>query len=495
MRGREPCWSTPAPSQAESGAGGRASPRRANSSARARPCSPLSAPPSSGPIDPAALFAALLEAMPPTLKAEVRRRLEDGLEPANGNGQDADAIPDNFIAELGGASKRRLTMRAYGPYEEKLRTTTRYRVVVRERGKKDRVSFYGDPATARAEVTKVNREAALQAAPTVANAIEDYRRHQVERGNRPVSIRRTVLRLEAFFAGKLDARVVSLTPNDGERLYTTLRQQRTVRNALIAADSQLNALGSAKTFARWLVKKRYTKVDFLAEVESVGRRKKGKTQLTTDEGRRFLAKALELAAMGDVGATAAATALLLGLRSSEVTERIVRDLDAGGTILNVTASKTATGIRRVELPSVLRPHLQRLADGRETTDLLFGGKPPKTQGRIRRRTSKPLEGAKSSGTWLLRHVHRVCDLAGVRRVCTHALRGQHSSEAVAAGATAHAVAAMLGHASFSTTQAHYIRPGALASAQARRVELALLPVETTDARVVSNLSQEASAGT
>jgi integrase len=102
-----------------------------------------------------------------------------------------------------------------------------------------------------------------------------------------------------------------------------------------------------------------------------------------------------------------------------------------------------------------------------------------------------LEGSKSSGTWLLRHVHRVCDLAGVRRVCTHALRGQHSSEAVAAGATAHAVAAMLGHASFATTQAHYVRRGALASAQARRVELALLPVETPAAPVVSNPKEHA----
>ncbi len=218
----------------------------------------------------------------------------------------------------------------------------------------------------------------------------------------------------------------------------------------------MNALGVARTFVRWLLRRRLVRTDFLADVEPVGKRRKGKPQMTTDEGRRWLAKSFELGDMGDIGALAAATALLTGLRAGEVVGRVVRDLDAGGGILNVTSSKTATGIRRQEVPAALRPRLLRLADGRPGEALLFGGQPPRTQGRKRRRPCRPLEQAKDATKWLLNHVHRLCDLAKVPRVCTHALRGQHGSEATRAGITGHAVAAALGHASFATTQAHYL---------------------------------------
>lgn len=49
-------------------------------------------------------------------------------------------------------------------------------------------------------------------------------------------------------------------------------------------------------------------------------------------------------------------------------------------------------------------------------------------------------------------------------VCSHALRGQHGSDATRAGITGHAVAAALGHVSFTTTQAHYLAPGAAVAA-------------------------------
>jgi integrase len=474
LRGNAPC-----------GAGDRGRLRLAYSSAWAKP-SPVS---TSAPA-----LSTSVGALRPDVLALALRQVADGLAPHNGNGQDGEAIPDNFIADLGGASNRRPTMRAYGPYREDLRKTTRYRVVVREKQKKDRVLFFRDESAARAEVRQVNRAAAIDASPTVAEAMQAYQQHQTEAGNRPTSIRRTMLRLNEFFGEVIDSPVIQIGATDCERLYTNLRLRRTKRGTLIAPDSQLNALGSAKTFTRWLAKKRYTKVDVLADVEAVGRRRKGKKQLTTNEGRLFLAKALELASMGDVGATAAATALLLGLRASEVVGRSVRDLDADGAILNVTASKTATGIRRLEVPAALRPHLKRLAEGRAADALLFGGKPPKTQGRKRRRASRPLEWSRFPDRWLLSHVHRICDLASVPRVCTHALRGQHSSEAVAAGATGHLVAAALGHASFATTKAHYLRPEALASARTRRVELALLPVETTDAPSVSTTPDKAAQG-
>jgi hypothetical protein len=81
---------------------------------------------------------------------------------------------------------------------------------------------------------------------------------------------------------------------------------------------------------------------------STAKRHKGKPQLTADESVRFWAKALELAnqalAGGHTGrrmnnmnqlegSIAAACCLWLGPRASEVSDRVVRDLDCRGSVL------------------------------------------------------------------------------------------------------------------------------------------------------------------
>jgi hypothetical protein len=58
-----------------------------------------------------------------------------------------------------------------------------------------------------------------------------------------------------------------------------------------------------------------------ASSEVLGKRRKGKPQLTEDESRAYLSCALEKARAGDVGAAAAACALLLGMRAGEIAER------------------------------------------------------------------------------------------------------------------------------------------------------------------------------
>ncbi len=347
-------------------------------------------------------------------------------------------------------------MRAFGPYKIESKTTTRWRVIVRKKGHKDEARAFDTEQQSRAELRRVNAAAAALAAPTVEQAAEVYRGYLVEKGLRPATLERTSQQLAMFFEGHTGRPVTVFSPSLGEKLYEALRRRTTPRGERIAADSQLNVLGVSKTFVRWLVKRRIIRTDFLADVEPLGKRKKGKPQMTTDEGRRWLAKAFELSDMGDIGATAAATALLTGLRAGEVVGRAVRDLDDGGAVLSVTTSKTETGIRRQEVPEALRFRLLRLAADRPPDALLFGGRPPKTQGRKRRRTCRPLEQAKDTTKWLLVHVHRVSDLAGVRRVCSHPLRGQHGSEARRAGITGNAVAATLGHVSFTTTRAHYL---------------------------------------
>jgi integrase len=157
---------------------------------------------------------------------------------------------------------------------------------------------------------------------------------------------------------------------------------------------------------------------------------------------------LELAAE-DEGAIAAAMALLMGMRASEIVERTVRNHDDEGRLLWITDAKTQAGVRRLEVPPQLQEHLRRLARGRGPSDRLF----------------------RSGATrhWVLRSVQRICKAAGVPTVPAHDLRGTHATLAVDAGATSHLVAAALGHESFATTARHYARTEAIEGAQQERV--------------------------
>jgi hypothetical protein len=68
----------------------------------------------------------------------------------------------------------------------------------------------------------------------------------------------------------------------------------------------------------------------LAEVTGVGQRNRGKKQLRIDEARRLVDMCIREANQGDEAAVGVLTAFLLGLRASEVTDRVVRDLDDEG---------------------------------------------------------------------------------------------------------------------------------------------------------------------
>jgi integrase len=116
------------------------------------------------------------------------------------------------------------------------------------------------------------------------------------------------------------------------------------------------------------------------------------------------------------------------------------------------------------VPAILQPYLLKLAQGKQPTDRLF-----------------------KSWTvrWLLTNVKR-CKKAGVPEICTHALRGTHSTLATEHGVAGHVVAAALGHVSVSTTYGNYTDPSAISTARNRRVLDAIgLHNET-----VSNVVQE-----
>lgn len=278
-------------------------------------------------------------------------------------------------------------------------------------------------------------------------------------------------------------RLDELTPKRCAQLYQRRTQTKIAAGSedTIAADTHRNELQAAKTFAAWLHGKGWLPRNPWEGVTPVGGRRRGKEQLRVDEARRFNDVAIAAAAAGDVAALAVLTALILGLRSSEVLERTIRDLDDGGRLLWIPDAKTDAGRRREEVPGSLRRLLLQLAGDRPSTDRLFP-RPPL----LRRRG---LAKEHVTGDWLRYHTGRLCRAAGVPRVCPHSLRGLHSTLAIEAGATPHLVAAALGHADRGgTARRHYIAAGAIERQSTRRVAAALAdrPDDVEDLAGVGN---------
>jgi len=159
-------------------------------------------------------------------------------------------------------------------------------------------------------------------------------------------------------------------------------------------------------------------------------------------------------------ATAVLCILLLGLRSRELLDRVVRDLDDQGWILVIRKGKTKRSNRKVRLAPEIREQLQGLAEGRRPHDPLFPAR--------ERKEERLKGGGFHYSTWLNDQVKAFCDKAGVPVVCVHGLRGTHASLAEEAGETAEAVAAALGHTSPKVTHDHYTMPDVVAEKQRKR---------------------------
>ncbi len=140
--------------------------------------------------------------------------------------------------------------------------------------------------------------------------------------------------------------------------------------------------------------------------------------------------------------------LLMGMRASEVISRVVRDLDDDGRLLWIPDAKTAKGRRTVQVPEVLQPYLRKLAEDKTPAAKLFG---------------------EHWRDWPRLWVQRICREVDVPVVSAHSMRGLHSTLAVDAGMSAHAVADALGHESFATTAQSYAKPEAVTRAKQRQV--------------------------
>lgn len=247
--------------------------------------------------------------------------------------------------------------------------------------------------------------------------------------------------------------VIASSPAGAEQMYLAETQRTKFNGDPIAVATHHAVLRRIKCFFKWAVARRYLDANPFAEVRSVGTPPRGKPQLRIDEARRFVACALDHVRRLDVGATAALMQIFLGLRPTEAMVRVVRDLDDEGRVLWIPFGKTPNARRRLQVPDILRDILLQHARDKPADAPLLG---------------PPGESLHTRHT-LVHRLKQLCQAALVPWVCPHSLRGLNATLALEAGATAHHVAAALGHASFAMTARHYANPSTVANATLRKV--------------------------
>jgi integrase len=306
--------------------------------------------------------------------------------------------------------------------------------------------------------------------------IGEWVEYRLRRGEgQPETVRAQAACLRIFLHDYCKQDLEVMTPKRADHLYQQAIETPTKKTGRpLSVASHHFYLGLGKSFYAWTVERGYVGANPFAKVTPVGKQNTGKSQLRLDEARKFLDVAFTYyEEKRNPLAIGAAVALLMGLRTSEVLHREVRDLEDGGRYLCIDRGKTFNAARRPEIPDRLRPFLLDLAQGKRPEELLFGmsrgGKP-----RCRQR--------------LHAMVRRLCKLASVPIVCTHSLRGLFATLGVQSGAVTHAVAATLGHGTFAVTQRHYAQPDAVANVQTARVA-ALLSTEPSGASL-TGLSAE-----
>lgn len=330
---------------------------------------------------------------------------------------------------------RERTERVYGPYKH----GTRWRIVLIAADGARRVESFATERDARAFLSEAQRQAEGR---TLSQAVDAFLAHLNSRGVRASTERTYRYRLLALLdLARTGAELTwTLTPTRAAEMYAA-------RSAVVEVDTHRGELLAANAFGTWCAKQGWYRSNPFADVEPFGRRSKGRPQLRVAEARRFLDAAL---AEQSLAGWAAALTLMLGLRASECTDRIVRDVDDGGRLFWISNAKTAAGTRTLEIPPLLVPIMAELAgNGRAPGDPLWGD---------------------VDRYWLLYHVIRLCEVAGVPRVTPQGLRGLHATLAIQGGVHVEDVARQMGHASPTITRQHYIAPGVEQNARAREME-------------------------
>ena len=248
------------------------------------------------------------------------------------------------------------------------------RIVVVDNGQ--RKSFF---CTSREESLKqkaaLTKEVDLPPSRILKDVLADWEQDKVRSGVcKSDSAQHQARRVSLFLQPVLDAEIATVTPRRAVVLYERHigRTSCMTRQALSAATHRFD-LRTAKRLFHWAVKRGYLGLNPFNDVSPVGKVRAGKPQLRIEEARRFTETALwYFEEQNKPLALGALLALMMGLRTSEVLCRVVRDLDDGARYLWIDEGKTQCARRHLEVPSVLSSMLLRLAQGRHPNELLFG---------------------------------------------------------------------------------------------------------------------------
>lgn len=331
--------------------------------------------------------------------------------------------------------ERRTGPRIYGPYEH----GDQFRVhVVTSSGGRRKTSYHAFATRALAQAFIDGAKDQAQGT-TVRATVEAFLARKREQGRAEATIESDEDRL-AMILGPVMSRAIRSVLGRGEELYAAAQvypdsHRRAGKRR--AADTHQNALAVAKDWGGFCVKRKWLRSNPFAEVEGVGRRVEGadKPRLTVDESRRLQGYCHAHAAT-DLGAVLTLAYLLLGPRASELVRRNVRDVDDGGRLLWIGATKTAAGRRRLLVPDELAIYLVAIAAGRLGDEPLF----------VSEASRRWPAGRRWTRHMAYNHVRRVCAAAKVPELAPQALRRTQATLATDAGATGLMVAQHLGHA-------------------------------------------------
>ena len=353
--------------------------------------------------------------------------------------------------------RRKSPPRVVGSYLER----DKWRIVVVENNERKSFFFLTEQEALKHKAG-FTKEVAPPPSRSLSDVLAEWSAHRLRTGScKPQTAVGQSARMRLMLGPYLERDVAALTPRAAAALYQaqTERLSATTGKPLSVATHQVDRLIAQELYG-FAEQRGYVGGNPFRDVKPIGKPRAGKLQLRIDEARRFTATAIQLFEDEHKPlAIGALVALTMGLRSSEVLQRVVRDLDDGARYLWIDQGKTANARRHLEIPAPLQPYLVRLAGAKRPDEFLFG---------VGVRSRRPFQHQR-----LHEMVHSICRRAGVPSVCTHSLRGLWATLAVGSGVASHAVAESLGHHSFAMTRKHYAQPAAITNAGTARVVAAL----------------------
>ena len=292
--------------------------------------------------------------------------------------------------------------RVLGPYQE----GTRWRVVRFSEGKRTALT-----ATTRDKalqlLERLRRPPADPPPRRLSAALREYDAHiRFERRHAPASCDHARRTLGAFL-GDGEAPIAALTAEQARRLARFEHAPAHRIRRRYALSTRYAVLGHATRFFEWAKSRCYVERNPFDGVRPIGLSAGAPAPLSLDQARTLAAVVLQQAHR-DPGALGALLILVLGLRSAEVLQLRIQDIDPDAQWLRL-ASKQG-GPRTVPIPELLRPCVRGVLASRLPDALLLG------TGRT---------GRTRPHNFLWRALQRLCRQARVSPTCPRSLRTLH----------------------------------------------------------------------